>query len=689
MTLPALFCDGARLQLTERLGRGGEGEVYALADGSNRAVKVYHTPDAVRAAKVQALVTAGLSYTCKDIAFPLGIVRSTEGKFAGFTMKKVRDHLPIYELTGTASRRQHFPHADWRFLVRVARNVAGIVATVHRAGVTIGDVNSAGFLVSQQATVTLIDADSFQFGAYRCRVGMPEYTPAELQGKRFDEVNRTADHDAFGLAVLLFQILALGRHPYAGVASGRAVQIDAAIVQGRFCYSMIRKIGAVPPPGTIGLSDFPAAVRFLFERAFAPRPGRRPSAAEWVVALIRLEQDLGSCIDQPAHVIPSLVTPCPWCRIERQTGRHIFLRSVAPRSSVPSVLPIYARVASAIEHAKRFAGETVVPMWSRPEVVPGKAAMKMLASDGPIGPLHRLHFQLNPTAGPVGKFVERYDAARADAKRAMEEWRTRLGIWDIARLVDGLRSDLARLDRVALHRPVLLAQASSKITEQEIQARLATVPISGALISGIGSGLCSLLAGKGIVSAADIDRCALEAVSGIGESRIVALLFWRAALAIAAEQKIVDIAVDARLASARRMAEDISARLEASIDVRLAALDVMVARVRKRVWLVDFALQDAFRARDEAEADLKYLGIDEATLRSVTASAPVSPPPARNTKSKSKQAKKQVQVCPRCGAAMVKRWSNGAAGQGRLFRGCSTYPRCNGSRPIHKKGATP
>lgn len=36
---------GRRLKLGERLGRGGEGSVYAAANRRNHAVKLYKTPD--------------------------------------------------------------------------------------------------------------------------------------------------------------------------------------------------------------------------------------------------------------------------------------------------------------------------------------------------------------------------------------------------------------------------------------------------------------------------------------------------------------------------------------------------------------------------------------------------------------------------------------------------------------------
>jgi DNA-binding helix-hairpin-helix protein with protein kinase domain len=78
----------------------------------------------------------------------------------------------------------------------------------------VGDINHSGFLISPEAKVKLIDADSFQVsdGAkhYFCKVGVPEYTPPELQNQPLGGVLRTSNHDAFGLAVVIFQLLFMG-----------------------------------------------------------------------------------------------------------------------------------------------------------------------------------------------------------------------------------------------------------------------------------------------------------------------------------------------------------------------------------------------------------------------------------------------------------------------------------------------
>jgi DNA-binding helix-hairpin-helix protein with protein kinase domain len=47
-----------------------------------------------------------------------------------------------------------------------------------------------------------------------------QFTPPEIQKSRQHfRMERTANHDNFGLAILIFQLLFFGRHPYSGVYS--------------------------------------------------------------------------------------------------------------------------------------------------------------------------------------------------------------------------------------------------------------------------------------------------------------------------------------------------------------------------------------------------------------------------------------------------------------------------------------
>ncbi len=699
MTDTPFFHGKTRFLAGERIGRGGEGCVYALPGNPQLALKLYHHPDAEREAKIRDIVKAQLGRSCPQVAFPLDLVHFGDGRFAGFIMPRATGHHPIHELIAPRSRRQMFPDADWRFLVRVALNVARIVAGVHGAGVVIGDINSAGFLVSRDALVTLIDADSFQVGAHRCRVGMPEYTPPEIQGTRFEDADRTADHDGFGLAILLFQILALGRHPYAGVLAGRPLAIDAAIAKGRFAYSLIREVGTSPPPGTLRLTDLPAGIRLLFERAFAPSGGARPTAQEWTRELSLLEGGLVSCPSRPHHAISNLALPCPWCRIEQLAGHTIFPAPAAPPAkSRPVETALDQDVARALRRAKQFIGEKVVPLWRMPDIAPSPAATHVPAVPGNgQQAFAQSLWSITGIPSKYRPFVERFAGAQIAAIRAIASWRTQIGVWKARTAAHLLQQDLLDLHPVMASLPIRLAQAEARCLAQAAKQIMANYTIADARLPGIGTALIGQLAARGICSAADIDRAALKAVSGLGETRIVTLLFWRDALAVHVERtaRHEGSAIAAALAHEKARLDRNLTDAEASIRRRIDDLAAQTAAVRTLAAVVDPAVEAAIGDRDQAAADLAWLDIDTndavAALASFAASTSRSYAATKaNSKSgKSKPSKtKAAMTCPKCGAPMIKRWTASPGGGGKLL-GCTKYPQCNGSRMTGRKSARP
>lgn len=335
------------LRLAEQLGRGGEGEVFAVADDLSLAVKLYAPGAAAnRADKIAAMLSADLAARAPRVAFPQAAVTDTQNRLVGFAMTRVDGAEPLHELYAPGARKRTFPQADFRFVLRAALNVARAVGAAHEAACVIGDMNHSGFLVDNDATVTLIDADSFQIEAgdrlHLCRVGVPEYTAPELIGLTLAETPRTPDHDAFALAVIVFQLLFLGRHPFAGVSRRDDLGIAEAIGHHLFAYGRHRRGDLAPPRGALRLDEVPEPVGLLFERAFAPdAAGHRPTARDWVRALESFEQTLLVCSDDPRHHHASPDGACPWCRVER-LGRTALFPAPGTPGAAPVALPVEA-----------------------------------------------------------------------------------------------------------------------------------------------------------------------------------------------------------------------------------------------------------------------------------------------------------------------------------------------------------
>ncbi|MEQ8847781.1 hypothetical protein [Botrimarina sp.] len=322
--------------LGEAIGSGGEGTVFDVQGAPKLVAKVYHkSPLPERQdRKLRKLVTLGATDVMTIAAWPRGLLFDPRTKgVRGLLMDKVADAHALHELYGTTARTRVFPHAQWGHLVLAARNLAAAFATMHERGIVIGDVNQGNLLVDSGMCVRMIDCDSFQVKhrghVFRCPVGTPHFTPPELQSQKLIEVDRTPNHDAFGLAILVFHLLFVGRHPFAGRFLGEGdMTIERAIAERRFAYSKhTAETQVEPPPATLGMDDLPPTIGELFERAFRTPDEKalRPQPEEWVAELEKVIRHRQSCQFEPAHVYASASLDCPWCRIENAGGPTFFL----------------------------------------------------------------------------------------------------------------------------------------------------------------------------------------------------------------------------------------------------------------------------------------------------------------------------------------------------------------------------
>lgn len=316
-----------------RISEGAEGIVRTIVGQPHLVGKIYHSGGAIRReSKLQAMLRLRSDALLKVSAWPVDLLFDKPGgAIVGFLMKKAVAAQELHRLTGK-ERQPLFPKARWPFLIHTAANVARAVTTVHESGHVIGDINESGILVAQDATVTLVDCDSFQIiqsngNVLLCEVGKPEYTPPEFRGS-FSTVQRTRAHDRFGLAVIIFQLLFLGRHPFAGTPlDGNDWPIEKAIRSYRFAFGEDAKSRNVkPPPYIIKLEEVSLPVTTLFRRAFLSS-GDRPTSQEWVTALTRLRSELIVCRDNDGHHYYRGLLKCPWCRAEQESRVVFFERA--------------------------------------------------------------------------------------------------------------------------------------------------------------------------------------------------------------------------------------------------------------------------------------------------------------------------------------------------------------------------
>ena len=367
--------DGERLSISDgnQLGSGGEGAIYTLDELPDLVAKVYHNPDVMRGSKLALMADNPPNVPQREghvsIAWPLDTLHTglpaNTGNTAGFLMHKISSMREVNSAYNPAARKRNFPHFTYAHLCAVAINVAAIVNAVHGQNYVIGDINESNIMVNDNGLVTLIDTDSFQVidrrdgTVHRSPVGKPEYTPQELQGHRFDAVDRNEFHDRFGLGVLIFQLLMEGRHPYIGryTGQGEPPAIEDNIARGNFVHSQNRPVPLVDGPGYLPWDTLSESIRNLFGLCFETGHDNqivRPPAALWENELTTAFSSLVECSQSSRHLSFGHTQYCPWCERANMRGQD-------PFSGVSGSEPMLMQSAATSQPAVGSTGQATAP----------------------------------------------------------------------------------------------------------------------------------------------------------------------------------------------------------------------------------------------------------------------------------------------------------------------------------------
>lgn len=641
---------GRIIKTGAEVGRGGEGTIFAVDRQPDLLAKVYHSaPSARKAEKLAQMAGARTDALARATAWPTSVLRSSPGGPAkGLLMPRVTGHKEAHQLYSPKSRRDEFANADYAFLVHTAINIAGAFSVVHDHDHVVGDVNHGGVLVSEQGTATLIDCDSFQVktqaGVFRCEVGVPEYTPPELQGQRLDQADRAANHDAFGLAVMVFHLLFMGRHPYAGTPTdGTYVPIDKAILQHRFAYaSWARAAQIAQPPNTLPLSNASPPIAALFERAFGPLAAgaKRPTAMDWVRALTALKGSLTRCFRVPNHTYWKGAGTCPWCQFEKTIGIDYFPALV--RAAAAGAMPAFDLDAAwrGIEGVLAPPPLQAPTLSARPSTKPSRRALRarsimiafratvMLAvvAMGLVGlvwgfgqglPLLGLALWIAGFAtwnkSRTWQSASHREAANT-ARKAKQEYDVVLKSADLSangftKKLENLKASRQRLAGLPQERQQALAELENQRRERQLERYLSRQRIAKARIPGIGSGLTQTLASFGFETAADVSW-AIGRVPGFGQQRVRSLMDWRRSV----EKHFVfdpNQGVDpGDVATINNRLNAVAKSLEAELRSGKSALLALREKMNQDITAATKTMEGILSKYDQALCDAVYLGVE-------------------------------------------------------------------------------
>jgi DNA-binding helix-hairpin-helix protein with protein kinase domain/Flp pilus assembly protein TadD len=634
---------GGPVRLGVRLGQGAEGAVYDVADAPGYVAKVYHQVEsAEKAEKLSAMVALKTERLLRPTAWPVDVLSERpNGPVKGFVMPKAQGYKDVHFLYGVKTRHAEYPEARWPFLIHAAVNVARAFAVIHEHGHVIGDVNHGGVLVSDDATVKLVDCDSFQVAVngrkYLCEKGVSTHTPPELQGRPFRGVVRTTDHDAFGLAIIIFQLLFMGRHPFSGAFLGRGdMPLEKAIAEYRFAYGAGANARLMKqPPGTLPLEAVSRPVAELFERAFL-QGGMRPRAEEWVGRLGGLASGLRQCAKNSGHHYLKTLGSCPWCEIEARSGIVLFfpvyVAGVATAGGAFNITSVWARIAAVeapgpLPQLPAVTTSSFSPSQAAARIKKRRTARSVIAAAAlavactvllaiPLGAgatfilivmagVAAVSFAGGADSSGLRDFRVAKEEAEKKWRDVEQRWRTMGGedqrFHARRRELEARKAEYQDLPNVRQRK---IQDLERRLRQRQLEKYLDGFRIDKARIHGIGHARMITLRSYGIETAADVTSNAILSVHGFGPAYTAKLLAWRDSI----ERRFVfDPTRGVDPADRQAVEREVdAARVRLEQDLRSGESDLrrITEQAKSSRGALFSAAEAAAKATGQAEADL-------------------------------------------------------------------------------------
>jgi DNA-binding helix-hairpin-helix protein with protein kinase domain len=473
-----------------------------------------------------------------------------------------------------------------------------------------------------------------------CDVGVSTHQPPELQGVSLRNKLRTQNHDNFGLAVIIFQLLFIGRHPFSGMYLGSGdMPIEKAIKEFRFAYSKSASSNKMKrPPGTLPLNAVSEQVGSLFERAFSSEGvnNGRPSAQEWITSLKDLSNQLRQCNGNSSHKFFSKLVSCPWCSVEGQTGIILFDVGISIKQNVAifNLSAIWAQINN-VSHP------------GPSPVFPEPASLKKSPTEDAIrlGKTRRLRIKISISLvivcviaikiAPVGESIAFlsflasifaslvYYKSGPEKKRKESEkqhseilklWEANKERWDKEagdelfvkqkRHLEQIRMDYLNIQKSKQQR---IKQLESDKERYQLKKYLDNYRIAKASISGIGPSRKATLLSYGIETAKDVTYNDIIKIPGFGPAYTKKIVEWRKNL----EKKFVynpSIGLDPKdIAAIEKEISTKKAELEKNLLNGAKTLTQLSHQINNRRQLLKAEIDRNLNILAQLEADLKVL----------------------------------------------------------------------------------
>ena len=293
---------GEEWTVTGNLGEGGQGYVYRVErDGVEKALKWYK-PRVVSRTFYEHIRKNVMDGSPSDgYVWPM---ETTE--FNGNTFGYIMELRPegFYDMTDILLRKVEFQ--SFRRTVDASMGIVNNLRILHNKGYSYQDLNDGNFFINpENGQVLICDNDNVATAGLSTGVlGKPRYMAPEIVLRHhMPDIHS----DRFSLALIIFRLLTL-EHPLEGKrvrehTMSPEVQTKLYGKDPVFMFDPEDERNRPDPElnrNAIAVWEcLPGYMRNIFIRAFGKEglkiPGRRPTEAEWIDALVRFRSNIVTC----------------------------------------------------------------------------------------------------------------------------------------------------------------------------------------------------------------------------------------------------------------------------------------------------------------------------------------------------------------------------------------------------------
>lgn len=294
---------GAIYQIGKLIKSGGAGSVSHINNAPKQVSKIYH--DKIDKAYYLKKITAmqALKPTLKPVtvnntpiiqlAWPEARLYNNQKQFVGFVMPEldVKNTIELEYILQERQAKAHGLPTGMGAKVSLAYNLCSLIDALHQQGHRVIDMKPLNLRFYKASLyMSLLDCDGFSIQGENTRYPAGqftvEYLAPEFQNKQVVPENQEERQDRFALAVIIFQLLNFGIHPFSGSPKNDTVPTDIPRrIAGNFYAYGIKAHNLITPNMVSGHKHLPDTLRRLFDKAFSGAPSQRPSAKAWANAL--------------------------------------------------------------------------------------------------------------------------------------------------------------------------------------------------------------------------------------------------------------------------------------------------------------------------------------------------------------------------------------------------------------------